>query len=165
MASSQVPFTAEQAAQMSDEECRDAIKTMGIPSWMINGLQWQDRIQLTTIQLKLTPNIFATWLEGQFFENSAHIGQVKTIFGRTAICINPGVNYGGGERQLWAIEGTEAQFTSVHNPRYVKGRCLGIDPERKAFLFQASRGWPDGNEETERWIPIENIRRYDANWY
>lgn len=137
----------------------------GIPSWMINGLQWRERIQLTTIQLKLKPNMFTTWLEGQFFENSVHTGQVKTIFGRTAICINPAVNYGGGARQLWAIEGTEAQFTSVHNPRYVKGRCLGIDPEKKAFLFQASRGWPDGNEETERWIPIENVRRYDANWY
>jgi ADP-ribosyl-[dinitrogen reductase] hydrolase len=136
-----------------------------IPLWMIEGLQWNIQIQLTTIQLKLRPNEFTNWLENYFFDHSTQAGQIKTIFGRQAICINPSVSYGGGERQLWAIKGTEAQLTTNEYSRYVRGRCLDIDGNSKSLLFKANRGWPDENPQTNRWIPIDNIKRYDANWY
>lgn len=136
-----------------------------IPLWMIEGLQWNSQIQLTTIQLRLRPNEFTDWLENYFFDHSTQGGQIKTIFGRQAICINPSVSYGGGERQLWAIKGTEAQLTTNECSRYVRGRCLDIDGNSKSLLFKANRGWPDENPQTDRWIPIENIKRYDANWH
>lgn len=136
-----------------------------IPHWMVEQLQWHEKILLTTTQLMLPPTTFTNWLTTHFFDENADIGDTRNVFGRRGICINPAANYGGGSAQLWAIEHTEARFTSSEYQGYIKGRCLKVDQEKNSILFKANHSWNDDMNDITRWIDINVIQRYDANWY
>ena len=84
-----------------------------IPNWMVEQLQWVDEIIFQAVRLKLGRIGFHQWLEGCLFSFDAYQGELKSLFGRKAVCINPEANYGGGSRQLWAVEGVEYNCTST----------------------------------------------------
>lgn len=86
-----------------------------IPNWMVEQLQWADEVIFQAVRLKLGRIGFHQWLEDCLFSFDAYQGELKSLFGRKAVCINPEANYGGGSRQLWAIEGVVNKVTLSDN--------------------------------------------------
>ena len=99
-----------------------------IPKWMVEQLQWVDEIIFQAIRLKLGKAGFHMWLENCLYSADASQGILKSIFGRKSVCINPLANYGGGSRQLWAVEGVENQYTTQRSD-YVTAKCISVTPE------------------------------------
>ena len=96
-----------------------------IPNWMVEQLQWVDEIIFQAVRLKLGRNGFHQWLEDCLFSFDAYQGELKSLFGRKAVCINPEANYGGGSRQLWVCGGVEYRYTSKGSA-YIKAKCKGV---------------------------------------
>jgi ADP-ribosyl-[dinitrogen reductase] hydrolase len=120
-----------------------------IPKWMVEQLQWVDEIIFQAVRLKLGRIGFHQWLEDCLFSFDAYQGELKSLFGRKAVCINPEANYGGGSRQLWIAEGISGEFTTVTDRCYIDAICTRI--------FEGSI-WFDCLAEP---IKIGDLRRYD----
>jgi hypothetical protein len=108
-----------------------------IPKWMVEQLQWVDEIIFQAVRLTLGRTAFHQWLEGCLFAFEAYQGELKSVFGRKAVCINPEANYGGGSRQLWAVEGVENKYTV--DSRYEFGKCVLI---KDISLLMSNRNEP-----------------------
>ena len=118
-----------------------------IPKWMVEQLQWVDEIIFQAVRLKLGRIGFHQWLERCLFSFEAYQGQLATLFGRKAVCINPEANYGGGSRQLWAVEGVENRYKI--DSSYELGKCMLIEGNS---LLMSNRVEP---------VRINAIRRLD----
>ena len=99
-----------------------------IPRWMVEELQWVDEIIFQAIRLKLGKVGFHMWLENCLYSAEASQGELKSIFGRKSVCINPLANYGGGSRQLWAVEGVENRYT-IQRSDYITAMCSSVTLE------------------------------------
>ena len=119
-----------------------------IPDWMVKQLQWVDEIIFQSVRLKLGRIGFHQWLEDCLFSFDAYQGELKSLFGRKAVCVNPEANYGGGSRQLWAVEGVECKcsFTRVGNMRT---KCALVNANGLIL------------EKHPEQVLLQNIKRYD----
>ena len=99
-----------------------------IPKWMVKKLQWVDEIIFKAIQLKVGIERFHYWIEQCLHSSNAEQSDIKFVFGRKAVCINPNANYGGGSRQLWAVEGLDYKYT-VQRSDYIKANCKNVTPK------------------------------------
>lgn len=99
-----------------------------IPRWMVEQLQWVDEIIFQAIKLKLGKVGFHMWLENCLYSSETSQGELKSIFGRKSVCINPSANYGGGSRQLWAVEGVENRYT-IQRSDYITAKCSSVTSE------------------------------------
>lgn len=76
------------------------------------------------------------------------------MFGRKAVCLDPEANYGGGSRQLWAVEGVQNKATSQKWEGYKRITCKSIDETTGNLVFlDASK--------SELALKISDIRRFD----
>ena len=117
-----------------------------IPDWMVEQLQWVDEIIFQAVRLKLGHIGFHQWLEECLFSFDAYQGELKSLFGRRAVCVNPAANYGGGTRQLWGIERVQHKYT-VDNGNYRQDQCKEIDAQTLTFAREK--------------VPILKIKRID----
>ena len=99
-------------------------------------------------------------------------GDIFKIKGRSYLYIG-WASYGGGQLEMWAIEGDSAQL-AISTSGYIMGKCLRITQDPLGIIFQPrshSNGWPrfkpdDSSAGIEaRFIALEDIERYDRNWY
>ena len=119
-----------------------------IPDWMVEELQWVDEIIFQAVRLKLGRIGFHQWLEDCLFSFDAYQGELKSLFGREAVCINPEANYGGGSRQLWAVEGVTNKLTAkAQQCKFFT--CEKVTPE--SVLFSG----------INLQIKLSEIQRYD----
>ena len=101
------------------------------------------------------------------------MGQIYNVEGHRCICIALNASYGGGMSDCWAVEGHSAQMTFFAQTEvydgYIKGKCLEICEDPLGIIFQphSEIGWEGkANEGLEkRFININNIGRFDINWY
>jgi ADP-ribosyl-[dinitrogen reductase] hydrolase len=100
-----------------------------IPNWMVEQLQWADEIIFQAVRLKLGRIAFHQWLEDCLFSFDAYQGELKSLFGRKAVCVNPEAHYGGGSRQLWAVEGVKNKYT-CENSIYFTAECKMVNSEK-----------------------------------
>ena len=123
-----------------------------IPNWMVKQLQWIDEIILQAVRLTLGRIGFHLWLEDCLFSSEAYQGELKSLFGRKAVCINPEANYGGGLRQLWAAEGVQNTVTLNRSAKEKIVTFEGLDSD--FLLFKDV----DGNIIKTRY---KEVMRYD----
>lgn len=123
-----------------------------IPNWMVKQLQWIDEIILQAVRLSLGRIGFHLWLEDCLFSSEAYQGELKSLFGRKAVCINPEANYGGGSRQLWAAEGVQNTVTLNHS---AKEKIVTFEGLASDFLLFKD---VDGNIIKTRY---KEVMRYD----
>ena len=97
-----------------------------IPNWMVEQLQWVDEIIFQAVRLKLGRIAFHQWLEDCLFSFDAYLGELKSLVGRKAVCVNPEANYGGGARQLWAVEGVNYKYT-CQGTKYIQANCRTVN--------------------------------------
>ena len=125
-----------------------------IPKWMVEQLQWVDEIIFQAVRLTIGQTAFHQWLEGCLFSFDAYQGELKSVFGRKAVCLDPEANYGGGSRQLWAVEGVQNKATSQKWEGYKRITCKSIDETTGNLVFlDASK--------SELALKISDIRRFD----
>lgn len=126
-----------------------------IPDWMVKQLQWIDEIIVQAVRLKLGWIGFHHWLEDCLFSFETYQGELKSLFGRKAVCINPEANYGGGSRQLWVIEGIDFQISTrcgmMHNE---KCKIIKLSEKSGVEIMRTSG-------ETLRFKYLQNISRID----
>ena len=97
-------------------------------------------------------------------------GKIYIIDGIRSLCLAINASYGGGMTNCWAVEGHSAQLTlsgSLHG--YIKGKCLKIIDVPLGIIFQpsAANSWEGkrlGNNE-KRFLKIDEVGRYDVNWF
>ena len=94
-----------------------------IAGWLIIG-----EFLFQAIRLRLGKVGFHMWLESCLYSAEASQGELKSIFGRKSVCINPLANYGGGSRQLWAVEGVENRYT-IQRSDYITAMCSSVTSE------------------------------------
>ena len=101
-------------------------------------------------------------------------GKIYCIEGRRCLCIAVNASYGGGMTDCWAVEGHSAQMTIIDGDKqfdgYIKGKCLKIAENPLGIVFQRGKervAWTSsGIQDFEKtFINIEDIGRYDINWY
>ncbi len=144
-----------------------------IPKWMLDGLQWHDEIKviaeklvaLAESQTKASHDEYQTIRSQLLRIQNPVAGEVYEITGKRCLCINPLASYGGGSTALWAVEGHSAQLT-LHSPRtgYMRGKCISVEEGKFEFDLNRDEIWPDSSIRM-REISIEEVGRYDRNWY
>ncbi len=84
-----------------------------------------------------------------------HVGELRVMEGRLAMCVNPMASYGGWSGPLWAIEGVRYTFSLRGGPTgYQEGFCEKVDPRCPTVTFRMiPRGW---DEES----PLEECRSF-----
>ena len=81
-------------------------------------------------------------------------GELKSVFGRKVVCLDPEANYAGGSRQLWAVEGVQNKATSQRWEGYKRITCKSIDETTGNLIFlDASKN--------ELALELSDIRRFD----
>ena len=144
-----------------------------IPDWMVNGLQWKHEIKECTHDLmrvgrRKTPRAEIDRIQSQLRIAEASEGDVVMVDGHKCICISPWASYGGGSLALWAVEGHSAQLTSRNpdvQPGYVSGTCIKINDEKMEILFETDTLRNSNKRSEVLHMDIEEIGRYDTNWY
>lgn len=137
-----------------------------------------------------TPKEEIIALDAVLQDLEAKPGEIHTINGLSCLCISGVVNYGGGSRRLWAVEGHSAQLTYlapsridektkeiIRSPsRYIKGKCIMVSKDPAGVRFQPNENsyWMSEEAETygsrsdhqdSRFLSLNLIVRYDYGWY
>ena len=139
-----------------------------IPDWMVKQLQWVDEIIFQAVRLKLGRVGFHQWLEDCLFSFDAYQGELKSLFGRKAVCINPEANYGGGSKQLWAVREIAAQLTFKtpdEHKGFIRGKCSDIDENTMTIEFKIDVLDENIAECQIRILKLGEIGRYDFDYY
>ena len=147
-----------------------------IPKWMCEGLQWHDKIieiaeKLILVGCRNTPQQELRFISSQLNKiDNPVTGSIYELEGRRCFCISNWVSYGGGSGPLWAVEGHSAQLTLQH-PRtgYIQGICVKVSEEPAGIYFKPGyNGWEDDRDEGDRsikFLALQEIGRYDTNWW
>lgn len=147
-----------------------------IPQWMLDGLQWHDKIkniaealiEMAEIQRETPRETLREMRDALFSFQQPNAGEIYTIKGRKCLCIHPLANYGGGSATLWAVEGHSAQLTLYREQGgYIRGKCIRVSDDPVGIEFQPNRnGWGRQDDDKEkRFLKLEEIGRYDTSWY
>jgi len=147
-----------------------------IPQWMLDGLQWHDKIkniaealiEMAEINRETPKELLREMWDALCNFRHPKAGEIYTIKGRKCLCIHPEVSYGGGSLPLWAVEGHSAQLTLCHEQGgYIRGKCIRVSNDPVGIEFQPNRnGWSRQTDNKEkRFLKLEEIGRYDTNWH
>ena len=94
-------------------------------------------------------------------------GSIYELEGRKCLCVSNWATYGGGSGPLWAVEGHSAQLTLRHpKTGYIQGICIEVSEEPSGIYFKPGNdGWEDEGDRSIKFLALNDIGRYDTNWW
>ena len=107
-----------------------------------------------------------SYTEFDFDDNPPFKGELTTMFGQLAMCVNPHAGYGASDRTLWAVVGEHMRFTTGVNPHgYQYGLCLEVDPEAQTVTmdwYASENDYEERKVDSQKTIHINEFGRFDV---
>lgn len=107
-----------------------------------------------------------SYTEFDFDDNPPFKGELTTMFGQLAMCVNPHAGYGASDRTLWAVVGEHVRFTTRENAHgYQYGLCLEVDPEAQTVTmdwYASENDYEERKVDSQKTMHINEFGRFDV---